>query len=467
MPIIIHLTIIFFSLAVLNVDAAERNEIIPSVEKIQQQKVYEPIFGGETYVYETGESHSKSIVLVHGVGEEAASIWIKLMKVLAESYHVVAFDLPGFGKSNNQNVLYSPEKYSKFIKWIKDRHTSGPIIILGHSLGGALALHFAATYPDEVESLIIVDAVGILHRAAYSKNFLHIEENENWPWLINKSLEKPFLFFNKLTDKTIEKIEAEDSSIKIATILNNDLLRRVFLGGKPNAIASLAVLDFDFSQLIEKVKVPSMIIWGEDDNVAPIRTAKILAAKLPQAHLEIIQHTGHVPMIEKPNIFNLILLKFLTNPYDTQLSLNENSSSPHVERQGICKNQSNIFFSGHYRDIVINNCRMVKLDNVSANNISISDSEVILENCSIVGENIGLKAVRSDIIATNLIIRNDTALYTSLSSLDIAGGEIVGTKAAIVTPDNSFFIFSLGRVKSPYTDDYIHGIKNITPENPL
>ena len=132
MPIIIRLTIIFFSLAVLSVDAAERNEIIPSVEKIQQQKVYEPIFGGETYVYETGESHPKSIVLVHGVGEEAASIWIKLMKVLAESYHVVAFDLPGFGKSNNQNVLYSPEKYSKFIKWIKDRHTSGPIIILGH-----------------------------------------------------------------------------------------------------------------------------------------------------------------------------------------------------------------------------------------------------------------------------------------------------------------------------------------------
>ena len=124
MPIIIHLTILFFSLAVLNVDAAERNEIIPSVDKVQQQKVYEPVFGGETYVYETGKSHPKSIILVHGVGEEAASIWIKLMEVLAESYHVIAFDLPGFGKSNTQNVLYSPEKYSQFIKWVKDQDIS-------------------------------------------------------------------------------------------------------------------------------------------------------------------------------------------------------------------------------------------------------------------------------------------------------------------------------------------------------
>jgi len=465
--IIIHLTIFVFSLTALNVEAEERSLPITFIDKIQQQRIYEPIFGGATYIYEAGKDHSKSIILVHGIGDEAASIWIKLMKMLAQSYHVVAFDLPGFGKSDIQNVLYSPDKYSKFIKWIKDSKTTGPVIILGHSLGGALALHFAATYPDLVESLIIIDAVGILHRAAYSKDFLHIKENENWPWLINKSLEKPFRFVNKLTGKTIEKMESEDSSIQINTILNNEFLRMVFLGGKPSAIAGLAVSDFDFSELIEKVTAPTLIIWGENDSIAPIRTAKILTAKLKRTHLEIIQQTGHAPMVESPKIFNQKLLKFIANPFVAQLSTNEKTSLPNVDRKGLCKNQSELSFTGNYKEIEINNCKEVKIENLTAENILITDSEVILENCVIVGMGVGLKTARANIVATNITVRNDTAIYASSSRLDIAGGEIVGKEAAIVTPDNSFIIFSLGHIKSPYTDGHIHGIKNLTPENPL
>jgi len=65
--------------------------------------------------------HSQVLLLVHGVGDDASLIWHELMAFLADEYHVIAFDLPGFGRPGKPNVLYSPERYGEFIHWlIKD-----------------------------------------------------------------------------------------------------------------------------------------------------------------------------------------------------------------------------------------------------------------------------------------------------------------------------------------------------------
>ena len=465
MSLLLPLFLLIPGPAVSSANAGESPEIRGPAQTVRQEMVSEPIFRGRACIYEAGTNNSRSMVLVHGVGEEAAGIWTKLMAALARHYHVIAFDLPGFGKSDKKNILYSPEEYSKFIKWVKERYTSGPLTILGHSMGGTLALHFAAAYPDDVERLIVVDAAGILHRAAYSKNFLRFEGKREWPRPLKKSLEKPFLLLNELTGAAIENMEKEDSSIKIDGVLNNDLLRKIFLGGRSDTIAALAAAEMDFSQLIEKVKAPSLIIWGEEDKVAPLRTGKVLAAKLPHARLEIIEQAGHVPMTERPEIFREVLLHFLESPLPEGQGPREEMT--HVETIGQCRDQSTFFFSGHYEVIEIENCDSVLLENVTATSVSASDSAVTLENSVIKGGKTGLKLVRSQVTATNLTIRADTATLTSMSRLDLAGVELDGEKAAVTTPDNSLLLFSLGRIKSPYRDEHIHGIRNVTPDNPL
>jgi pimeloyl-ACP methyl ester carboxylesterase len=66
---------------------------------------------------------------------------------LAQRYHVLAFDLPGFGRSDKQNVLYSPVNYAAFVKWLVEERVNGPFTLAGHSMGGVIALRFAAIYP--------------------------------------------------------------------------------------------------------------------------------------------------------------------------------------------------------------------------------------------------------------------------------------------------------------------------------
>ena len=84
----------------------------PPTEEIRTFHVQEPITGGRAYVIEAGMSHPVSAVLVHGAGEMGADIWRDLIPELAKSYHVVAFDLPGFVGSDKRNVRYGPSLHA-------------------------------------------------------------------------------------------------------------------------------------------------------------------------------------------------------------------------------------------------------------------------------------------------------------------------------------------------------------------
>ena len=116
-----------------------------------EEFIREPIFNSKIYFYESGKGHAKSVVLIHGIGDEGAEIWKNLIPELENKYHVVALDLPGFARSSKENDLYSPQNYAAFINWIVKKYTKGPLYIIGHSLGGAIALYYAGTYPENLE----------------------------------------------------------------------------------------------------------------------------------------------------------------------------------------------------------------------------------------------------------------------------------------------------------------------------
>ena len=80
--------------------------------------VDEPVFGGQAYVLEAGPTDGPPVVLVHGVGEAGARDWSSLIPRLARRHHVLAFDLPGFGRSTHANVNYTPKRYREFIDFV-------------------------------------------------------------------------------------------------------------------------------------------------------------------------------------------------------------------------------------------------------------------------------------------------------------------------------------------------------------
>jgi pimeloyl-ACP methyl ester carboxylesterase len=381
-----------------------------------------------------------------------------LIEQLSKNYHVVTFDLPGFGRSSKKNVLYSPTLYAAFIKYIVDKFVKDAFILVGHSLGGAISLRYAATYPKNLQRLILIDVAGILHQSVITKYLVHIQIDH----LATGAPLTPASLLKRISGFSIDKLQLLPLDSEIA--LGSPSMRRSLLDANPTKIAGLALVNEDFSCLLERVKAPCLILWGAEDNVTPLRTGRLLARKLPNARLKIIPDVGHSPMLDQPEQFNRYILSELR-------SSPNKSKPPHTtaEQHGIgrCSNAKDLIFKGIYKHIEITNCQNVLLQDVTADFVSVDGSEVKIENSRINGREFALRADRSRIEATCVSMLADTAILTSSSTLDLAGVELVGRQAAVRTNLDSRIVFSVSRIQSPLNNGYIHGIREIDTANPL
>src|SRR5260370_4872740 len=152
--------------------AAEVSAQEARVPGTEAHRIDEPVFGGQMVVYEAGRGNAREILLVHGIGDEAARDFRDHIAWLKKSFHVVAVDLPGFGASDKANVLYSPGNYARVLKVVAGRFLHGPFALVGHSMGAVVCLRYAAAYPEDVLRLVVAHAPGVLHGSSTTNQFL-------------------------------------------------------------------------------------------------------------------------------------------------------------------------------------------------------------------------------------------------------------------------------------------------------
>src|SRR5262245_23379115 len=95
--------------------------------------VDDPVFGGRVALYRAGPPNAETVVLVHGLGKNAARDWSRLIPALAERYRVLAIDLPGFGYSDKGNHHYSPDNFARTLDAVLRPHAPKPFTLIGHS----------------------------------------------------------------------------------------------------------------------------------------------------------------------------------------------------------------------------------------------------------------------------------------------------------------------------------------------
>ncbi len=433
---------------------------LPELPGSMEYMVVDPVSNGETYIYEAGMENKVSILLIHGVGDEGSLNWSHLIPELAKQYHVVTFDLPGFGRSSKQNILYSPLFYSKFIEWVKDHYVHDrPFIIIGHSLGGAVALCYAATQPDNLQRLILADVSGVIHRQALTQHIMKniYEKNDGL-------LKQPTKMFGMFTSHTMGVMETPDLSDKLEKVLESPDLRSRYLSGDPHKIAGLALANFDFSNLIYRVNVPAIIIWGANDPTTPIRTGKLLTYILETAQFNIVPKTGHNPILERPDEFNRLIQDALVT---------ESWQAPweqlqKTDRVAVLSDKHNITLTGHYKSVEISDCKSIRMENFEADLINVIDSDdIVIENSRVNGKDVALHAYESRIKVTGGQISGETAIVASGSIIDLAGVKITGKKAAVQATVDSRVLFSVSRIESPFNKGYIHGLYVVRPGSPL
>ncbi len=405
----------------------------------------EPVFNGRACIYEINPTAEDSVVFIHGLNADANS-WYEQIAVLKDKYHIIAFDLPGFGQSSRGNNLYSPSNYAYFVNFIKHQYIKKPFYLIGHSMGGAVALRYSAMYPDDIKRLVLADVGGVLHQYSFAKSvafkWLKFFKQITY-WALPDLQEIPSM--NALANMFFQSLDWLPINIRDA--LQTPELRKIILQGNASTIAGAAVALEDFSSAIRANKIPTLIVWGAYDLVTPIRTASILQTRLVNSYLRVLPRSAHSPMTDQPAEFNQLVLKHLTAA-DIALLGQRWRFRPFKSSQriGRCINEREKYFEGNYLRIELNNCGRAVLYNVNAGSVVATNSEVFIEKSQLFSEDIAITLFDSSLELTSSNIQAQIGIQTTRSHIDVAGVNFRTGYAAVNNLGKSDAVFSVSEV---------------------
>jgi pimeloyl-ACP methyl ester carboxylesterase len=367
-----------------------------------------PEFGGKLHVLQAGPVDGPPLVMIHGLGDKAARDLDPLLPALSERYRVLAFDLPGFGRSARVNEVYSPTRYARFVSGLVARHFPGRAVhVLGHSMGGAIALEFAGEHPEQVDKLMLLDVAAVLHYREYLREVIAGSARASF-WKRALYGARKALF--KLGMFPVTGMKLEDLALDA-----NPGLRAFFSSGRT---AALLLIQHDFGPAIRRVRAPTFLGWGTQDTVAPLRTAQMLRASLPVESFVLFRKSGHAPQHSEPAALLAALTAFLestTPPPSRRLR------PANVGRDGRCERSNDQVFEGDYDRIVIHRCKRVLLREVRAREIVIDRSQVELEHVELDALGVAATFRRSRVRWTGGSLQGEVCIETDHSALNLAG----------------------------------------------
>jgi pimeloyl-ACP methyl ester carboxylesterase len=248
-------------------------------------------------------------VLVHGLGGQWQN-WLENIPRLAQDRRVVAMDLPGFGLTPEppEDVDVTITQYGRWVNELCDRLGMEQIELVGNSMGGYIAAEVAVQFPERVERLVLVSAAGISSAETIQAPILTFGRMA--AAIASNSVTR----YRRLASRPVTRHVSLALVARHPRLLKADLAYEGFFkgGGKPGFDDALrASLDYDFRDRLPDVKVPTLIVWGEKDSIIPTRDADEFERLIEDSRKVVMKDTGHVPMAERPQAFNDVLVKFL------------------------------------------------------------------------------------------------------------------------------------------------------------
>lgn len=230
-------------------------------------------------------------MLLHG-WEGTWQSWLPIIEKLKESFTVYALDLPGFGLSKIESPLDLSE-YAKtvneFIKNLGARPT-----LIGHSFGGSVAIKIASQYPNSIKNIVLVNASGVR-----IKNQT-VEAKRKIAHSAGTIFSLPILnFFYQPLRSLVYRFWAKGSDYE--SLSNKQNLKQTFI----------KILNEDLTSALGKIRVPTLIFWGKNDQETPLFLANILHHGIAHSKLVIAPHAGHFSYLDDQEKFCEVLKEFL------------------------------------------------------------------------------------------------------------------------------------------------------------
>lgn len=253
-------------------------------------------------------------LLVHGLGGNALN-WMAVAPRIAESYRVFAIDLAGFGQTPLFHRSAAVGANTALVHDFIERIVGEPVLLVGNSMGGHIAILEAAEHPDAVAALVLVDAAvpGARLRRA-EPMMMGALAALSLPGLGQAIFDRRIRRFEpeELVRQTLRLVCADASRVDPAVVAAHVTLtaERAHLGRQNTrafvqAFRSIGyrVADPRFWAKLRRVQAPALIIHGRLDRIVPLSASLELKRRRPDWKLEVIEGVGHVPMLEAPERF--------------------------------------------------------------------------------------------------------------------------------------------------------------------
>ena len=229
----------------------------------------------------------ETLVLLHGLMGELSN-WEPVIDHFKDRYHILVPILPIYELPILTLGVKSLSKYvNRFIKYKK----LGQVVLIGNSLGGHVGLVFTAAHQEFVKALVLTGSSG-LYENAFGGSFPRRESYDYIKEKVEFTFYDPATATKDLVDEVFKTVNERSKVIRIL------------------ALAKSAIRH-NMSKELSRITIPVSLIWGKQDKVTPPEVADEFHQLLPNSELNWVDLCGHAPMMERPEIFNGYLEKFL------------------------------------------------------------------------------------------------------------------------------------------------------------
>lgn len=240
--------------------------------------------------YYTVEGRGDPIVLLHGWGASSQSL-AGVTAALADTFRVLAMDLPGFGWSRRPSAAWGSAEYAGHVDGLLREAGIARAAFLGHSLGGRIAIQLAARHPALVSRLVLVASAGI--RPPRGPGYAaRVASAKLVKWFFGLPV------WGRAGQRIISKVSGRLGS-------------RDYRAAGPMRPTLVKVVNEDITPRLAAIQAPTLVLWGDQDREVPRSAMEIMAAGIPQSRLVILGGAGHFPFLDLPEEFCRTVKGFL------------------------------------------------------------------------------------------------------------------------------------------------------------
>ena len=247
-------------------------------------------FAADIHYFEHGSENTNRppLILLHGAGGFHLS-WPPQARRIPGA-HIYALDLPGHGQSLGAGRL-TIEEYTEDVDTFLSALDISSAVIAGYSMGSAIAMMLALTYPERARGLVLMGGGARLSVSpAILSGLSQPDTLLSTVQLINEHS------FDRSVQPRLKELSTQRMATTRQPVLYNDFL---------------ASDGFDVTHRLGEIKVPTLIVCGAHDRMAPLRNSEFLHAGIANSRLEVVENAGHMAILEQPDVITGLLSHFL------------------------------------------------------------------------------------------------------------------------------------------------------------